>query len=754
MRTKTTFTLLWLSFTMIFALFPREGSAQFGHWEAVTDVQAGYAAHMLDLGDGRFLFSGPSSRLGRNGRGLYLYTPGESMLKDVTPSWGKVHALAWANDRSILCANDEGIWRTKDFSKWTQVHDSATTALDCLRDGNCYAGQEYGAIYRSTDNGETWERLSDDLTFPRNPQLDLPRKFAMNDRGWIVCSRSWGGNWISLDRGLTWNTSHQVDDSATIRIPHSDILLVTSDSGRVITGYGGTVFVRSANWMHPVTSFAPVLSRNSDVRARAIIEGPSGTLYLGIGTDFYGAPPERLRPDTSGVLVSYDEGSSWKWLRRDIDAMNLMLTADGDLLVSTTLDGFLRVDTADGSSTRLDCGYGYVSDLLFLDGSVLAAMDSCHVTGVMHSRDFGDSWQWSDTMKYTYPNPDIPTRFTILPGGDLMHDYIYRSSDAGKSWRWQPLLFESWIKGRLNSIVEFSDNTMLLSDVNVETGKSFLYPFDDDFHWSAPAYNPGLGKIRQLYRYADDKLFAATENGLFLSSDRGVEWDKILDGDALNVLPMLDGGLIAGLGDPLYSYGYSSMGGGNFVPQSMQSTFSVIDADGDASYLFLLGGHAFDARGEAVTGSGTAILASFDMTSWFSFSLGLPTEEITAICIDEKGYLYAGTRGCGVLRSPIPPAVAVEDIETAALPMSASLYPQPAHGDLTLRVELAHAARLDVAIFDVMGRKLRMLSAGRFHEAGVHQLPVSLEGIPSGNYFLLLSDRTRNTATVLPVRLQ
>ncbi|MBE0642720.1 MAG: T9SS type A sorting domain-containing protein [Bacteroidetes bacterium] len=73
------------------------------------------------------------------------------------------------------------------------------------------------------------------------------------------------------------------------------------------------------------------------------------------------------------------------------------------------------------------------------------------------------------------------------------------------------------------------------------------------------------------------------------------------------------------------------------------------------------------------------------------------------------------------------------------------LYPNPANKITTLRYTLPQSGDVAVALFDLMGRRLRTVFGG-VQSQGVHTLPFDILGLHPGMYFLRLT-ANRHTAT-------
>jgi hypothetical protein len=73
-------------------------------------------------------------------------------------------------------------------------------------------------------------------------------------------------------------------------------------------------------------------------------------------------------------------------------------------------------------------------------------------------------------------------------------------------------------------------------------------------------------------------------------------------------------------------------------------------------------------------------------------------------------------------------------------------YPNPFNPTTTIRYSLPAASEVKVAVFDVLGREITVLTNGR-SEAGVHELTFDASGLSSGVYVCRLHARPLGSAT-------
>ncbi len=73
-----------------------------------------------------------------------------------------------------------------------------------------------------------------------------------------------------------------------------------------------------------------------------------------------------------------------------------------------------------------------------------------------------------------------------------------------------------------------------------------------------------------------------------------------------------------------------------------------------------------------------------------------------------------------------------------------SCYPNPFNAALNIEFELAHAARITLSVYNLIGQRVRQPVAADY-SSGRHQLNLSLEDQPTGNYFVRLDNGSQMT---------
>lgn len=94
----------------------------------------------------------------------------------------------------------------------------------------------------------------------------------------------------------------------------------------------------------------------------------------------------------------------------------------------------------------------------------------------------------------------------------------------------------------------------------------------------------------------------------------------------------------------------------------------------------------------------------------------------------------------------------VEDDASGANALEvASITPNPATGPATVDFTTAASGPVSIQIYDLRGSVVRTLVDGDRYEAGMHQLPFSTEGLPSGYYVVRLTQGEKSATRVLSV---
>ena len=257
--------------------------------------------------------------------GIVVGSRGEILMLDTEDGSLKPHdthlkastniGFASVGDAVFTTATD-GIWRTTDKGgSWTRVYKGTVSAICTYEDVLFSFG---GFIERSTDQGETWERID---TLIIDPAIDEPIFYptsiaAGNGSVWVtdgfasINEHASGGGWLvggvyrSDDKGLTWrNVSSNLPFNGVTFTPVYQVF-VNDEYVTILTASG--LFRssdRGGSWhqlpLEPVTS------------------GSNAYVLFGRGDQIVAAI------DYANLYRSFDGGSSWEHLTRLPDSVTV-----------------------------------------------------------------------------------------------------------------------------------------------------------------------------------------------------------------------------------------------------------------------------------------------------------------------------------------------------------------------------------------------------------------------------------------------
>lgn len=204
-------------------------------------------------------------------------------------TWTEIDAYRIVSTRNaLLRVSDSTVDRSTDAgSAWSQ--GTAVRSNDTIDDFDVIGAAPWGTVYlfewsinRSTNDGQTWERVESDGWSVFNVSI------AFGQDGRIFTGNEGSIAW-SPDSGRTWNSSILISDDTVQTI-------VVTDAGTVIGGTGGSGIMRSTD--NGVTwSMLRSLGGITGPTIHSIVQVPSGDLFL---TTVEG-----------GLLRSTDDGQSW-----------------------------------------------------------------------------------------------------------------------------------------------------------------------------------------------------------------------------------------------------------------------------------------------------------------------------------------------------------------------------------------------------------------------------------------------------------
>lgn len=434
----------------------------------------------------------------------------------------------------------DGLWKSTDMSTFSQLDDSTLPSDESFKsvavspayesDGTLFAITSKQAIFRSLDEGETWEKFrsilfphqqATDLNLPDFSVVVLSDDFA-NDQTLFV--GAFTGFYKSLDGGEIWQESNMLAKYIGGIALSPDF---AQDNTLIITEYTGGVYKSE-----DIGRTWSVHNHNlQELRPRGHVFSPNyandGTIAMTSRTYFYlsenrgetwsATPVSSL----NGTLISPDYAN---------DETIFVLTKTGPRVSADQGETWTALwNEAMGSPTDfvLSPAYGTDRTIVVRNAGV----------GIVRSEDAGESWVESGTgLRFTGNDANAQlaispafasdqTLFTTTGRG------LFKSTDSGDTWEKQsalPFGMNMSIRTLALSPNYDQDQTLL-----VGLSGTGLFKSEDG---GATFFMVGRDLIRnnfELYRvafspnYALDNTIYGGGSQLFVSRDGGHKWREV-----------------------------------------------------------------------------------------------------------------------------------------------------------------------------------------------------------------------------------
>lgn len=565
----------------------------------------------------------------------------------------------------------------------------SVSAIAMNNAGDLFVGTAAGGVFRSQDNGDSWQNMDLDLVDPISFidfdaasniyvsgrfRLNQPRfiksanngqswedieidflsgihAFAISSGGYIVVGS--GGNDLarSKDNGVTWEQLSTPSGRLTKLKFSSNNYLFFGDSGGGLyrsTDLGET-------WIK--------VSSDSIVRAvSSIVEKPNDELLIGgkrntFVTDSEGRNWREILShagnfiainskgttfvaNRSGKLFrSEDDGETWQEINtgmRRLQYRRLLITPRDHIFLGTFDElGLLR--SKDNGNSFEEVTEGITSawiDALHVDSNDEIFAYNRHGR-FFYSNDYATTWQMvADNMPWHVRNLTTNSSGDIFAGS--FHEGVVRSRDRGYSW-------EKIYDADAPALVV--DSKDILYAANYSDSLGVFRTFDNGDTWSF--INNGL-RIKKVWCLAvdvQDNIYAGTKDGLFFLEKNKTQWVE---------LPNT-------LTDPFPVYGIAIHSNGDIFTASRNTTF-YFDRQQAIWFKTQLDLGNFNATNIAINksqifvGSGLGVHTSFDEgKTWTKINDGLHDPAVRAsFGFDSMGHIYVGNIHGGVSRSNRP----------------------------------------------------------------------------------------------------
>jgi photosystem II stability/assembly factor-like uncharacterized protein len=495
-----------------------------------------------------------------------------------------------AHPGTVLAATNNGlIFRSRDHGdSWQPLAFPAQLRSNlhafAIAPGAYYAGissdtAELSGLYRSSDNGVTWEQI------PGLKKKEVWSLAFWKSDGQVMAAGTRDGVYLSKDSGKTWK--HISPDDNMELAPVVSLAFDTDNSNSI---YAGTPHLPwkttdgGANW-HPIhdgmLDDSDVFSINVDVSDPSRVfasacsgiyrsENAAGLWHKMKGAEGASYRTYIIRQDprnsnlvyagtTFGLSKSTDAGLSWRRVSSDATRwIDFDSAKPGRIFIATDEAGLQRSD--DAGETFSAVNNGFCNRLL----PAFTATSETIVTASIYEQNHGGIYAIKAGQKEwerIAPASDLPAQLLRLESEDrdghiqlfaLSYTSIHTSGDLGRKWQPVPQLArglkvngfvdrftateaglfrsdaKTWI--RIDSPIG-SQKVQLLTSLGktalAAATPAGIYLSENGSQWKTTAPLPVSGTVYNIASAGGTSLIAGTSSGLIRSDDLGASWEPV-----------------------------------------------------------------------------------------------------------------------------------------------------------------------------------------------------------------------------------
>ena len=683
--------------------------------------------------------------------------------------------------RLLICTIACLVFTTPLWAQWSRTSGpEGGYAADLLSTPQALLlGLESGGVYRSTDNGTTWQYASIGLS-GRGAGADA---FAMLGTR-IFVSTGYGIS-VSVDGGQTWTpttnglpsyglfvSSFAVQSPNALFAGADDGIYRTLDSGASwtktsagLTDSSVRTLISTATHLFAGTANGVFRSSNDGVSWEIASTG----LAPGDGMEILGMaslPGVVVAGTRQGAYYSSDNGNTWNLAASGLTSRTVsMVFASGtDFFAGTFGLGVYR--STDAGAHWFSSSQGWS------EGNVRAM---CVHNGVLFGGNYGSPVVYKSTdngSSWTPSGNGITSELTYALAADSSQVYaatvqgMKRTSDYGGTWVTPP--------SPLSSTAIYS---VFLVDGLLFAGTAGDGPYvstDNGTTWSPANGNLPAGSSRAILSFAADSsyLYIGTYAGVYRSTDHGTSWQAAKTGlvdSVTSALCPVKGGLLAGTSKGIYR---STDNGSSWT--AIPSDFSnfkvgcIVTMDGailatvatiPGVYRSMDDGLSWSPLSQGLTAAARTLLVVGDNLfggtvydgvwlstekgeHWSDISTGLSGPGLMVVGLASSGgYLFAAGSKGGVWRRPLSQVVAVKEGNSVHNPFRFTLeqnYPNPFNPSTVIRYECPATSNVRLVVYDLLGREVAAL-IDEMKGPGSYEVKFAAIGLASGVYVYRLT---------------
>ncbi len=663
---------------------------------------------------------------------------------------GRTNTIVKVTDNIFLAGYvGGGLFRSTDggenwYSISNEIDNIGVFVLKISASGDVYAGT-LRSIYKSTDQGVSWAKVNN--SYPENLYAE---DITFDASGNIYVSNSYSGIYKSTDGGDSWTTVNNGLPQSSyiwkIGSTQNNILLV-SDVYRGI--YKSTDF--GANWVQSNTGYDTTYYVNS------FTSNPAGEIFISSAGN--------------GPFKSTDNGNSWVSIQGDLSlpySADIDFTSNGDLYVTVIQQ--LYKSTNGGTNwnniTTIFNGFGFQTAYVDNNDNIWVTTTN---SGIIKSSDAGANWinytsGLTSTLINSFFSDAAGSLYAAIPGKGF-----YSSTDNGNTWN-------------KITIVNYEEDTYIKTAEKIPSGGLIVYNVYNGIKTSTDltTWNPfstGLTNqhIQEL-AVSNDYYFAAGWDGKIFRTPRlAANWVEITDTAATGYCYDLfvssvgdlyylfdeeiykstnngDDWINVGNGVNGYSFSITEHSNGNIFVGTNEGIYRSTDAGN--SWTKDVSGLTDGALSLAIHSNGSIFAGGYNSTArsndlgqtWSLFTSGMFNCRITDLAFGTGDILFASAENMGVYRTTS--AVTSVDENESGVVNNFSLkqnYPNPFNPTTKIRFTIPSVIsneernlNVGLKVFDILGNEVATL-VNEFKSAGSYEIIFNASKLSSGVYFYKLT---------------
>lgn len=497
-------------------------------------------------------------------------------IKTSGPNGGHAYQIVNIEDTLFVSGSSDGIFRSKDKGlSWEKTNNGLpenNIEYICTFENRIYASVEENGIFYSENMGESWIAINQGIenkTFYRI-LVNYSNIYASNSDGGIYYSSDYGQNWTEKSNGISDNVIYSLEYFDSKIFAGGDKLYYSSDNGDnwetiEIAGISSKItsiettdtvmFLKIDNRIYVSTD-----SSKTWIKSGINTDASYGTLYTYEDTMFVTAGNGYIYYSINnwnswntkqnnltfvvedicilqgiyfmtawdGIFKSVDTGANWDYCNNGFSLLTVeTLSKNANYVFAGTRDkGIYRTNDngenwnsinegLDGINADFIVGMEVLGDTLFLSTE----------SGLYKSDNNGDNWSlvFDPGMNKSANTMDFDKGIFVAA---VNTEGVYISLDTAKTWTLTDTLSLD-INTSYKSIVVKGD-TIIVATHNAEI---YLTTNGGDT-WKNISIGGGYYFTNKLL-LDNDKIYAATTRGLFISSDLGNSWSHFINEDEI-----------------------------------------------------------------------------------------------------------------------------------------------------------------------------------------------------------------------------